>query len=123
MTEWKDRKRGLDAATNTAGTPGSGGPVSIPLGPGEWDEGLGIPLCVVCQGVGYCWIYRKSSTWLTGSPILGRQNRKTRKRARMEGRGIRFHPPVHEDDFAQTYGSSNCLSRPWVPMATELFIN
>lgn len=52
MTEWRDRKRGLDAATGAAGASGSGGPVSIPLGPGEWDEGLGIPLCVVCQGVG-----------------------------------------------------------------------
>jgi dynein light intermediate chain 1 len=52
MTEWRDRKRGLDAATASTGVSGSGGPVSIPLGPGEWDEGLGIPLCVVCQGVG-----------------------------------------------------------------------
>jgi len=50
MTEWKERKRGLDAASG-AGVTSSGGPVSMPLGPGEWDEGLGIPLCVVCQGV------------------------------------------------------------------------
>jgi len=49
MTEWRDRKRGIDGAA--AGTTNSGGPVTIPLGPGEWDEGLGIPLCVVCQGV------------------------------------------------------------------------
>lgn len=48
MTEWRDRKRGIDGAA--AGTTNSGGPVTIPLGPGEWDEGLGIPLCVVCQG-------------------------------------------------------------------------
>ncbi|KAL1971032.1 hypothetical protein VTN77DRAFT_2866 [Rasamsonia byssochlamydoides] len=48
MTEWRDRKRGLDASG--AGVANSGGPVTIPLGPGEWDEGLGIPLCVVCQG-------------------------------------------------------------------------
>lgn len=52
MTEWRDRKRGLD--TNNApagGLSNSSGPVTIPLGPGEWDEGLGIPMCVVCQGV------------------------------------------------------------------------
>ena len=52
MTEWRDRKRGLDANSGAAGNlPNSGGPVTIPLGPGEWDEGLGIPMCVVCQGV------------------------------------------------------------------------
>jgi dynein light intermediate chain 1 len=50
MTEWRDRKRGLDAASG-AGVTSTGGPVAIPLGPGEWDDGLGVPLCVVCQGV------------------------------------------------------------------------
>lgn len=50
MTEWKDKKRGLDP-NSTTGVTNSGGPVTIPLGPGEWDEGLGVPLCVVCQGV------------------------------------------------------------------------
>jgi dynein light intermediate chain 1 len=50
MTEWRDRKRGLDAASGT-GVTNAGGPVTIPLGPGEWDEGLGVPLCIVCQGV------------------------------------------------------------------------
>ncbi|KAJ5665476.1 uncharacterized protein N7477_007924 [Penicillium maclennaniae] len=51
MTEWRDRKRGMDASSAaTGGLPNSGGPVTIPLGPGEWDEGLGIPMCVVCQG-------------------------------------------------------------------------
>lgn len=53
MTEWRDRKRGMDPSSATTGNlPNSGGPVTIPLGPGEWDEGLGIPMCVVCQGVG-----------------------------------------------------------------------
>jgi dynein light intermediate chain 1 len=51
MSEWKDKKRGLDSSS-TPGVANSGGPVTIPLGPGEWDEGLGVPLCVVCQGVG-----------------------------------------------------------------------
>ncbi|KAJ5104904.1 hypothetical protein NUU61_002251 [Penicillium alfredii] len=51
MTEWRDRKRGMDASSAaTGGLSNSGGPVTIPLGPGEWDEGLGIPMCVVCQG-------------------------------------------------------------------------
>lgn len=52
MTEWRDRKRGMDpSSTGAQGLTSSGGPVTIPLGPGEWDEGLGIPMCVVCQGV------------------------------------------------------------------------
>jgi dynein light intermediate chain 1 len=52
MTEWRDRKRGVDSSSGTTGgISASSGPVTIPLGPGEWDEGLGIPMCVVCQGV------------------------------------------------------------------------
>lgn len=52
MTEWRDRKRGVDPSSAAAGgMSNSSGPVAIPLGPGEWDEGLGIPMCVVCQGV------------------------------------------------------------------------
>lgn len=52
MTEWRDRKRGIDPSSAAAGgMSNSSGPVTIPLGPGEWDEGLGIPMCVVCQGV------------------------------------------------------------------------
>ncbi|KAJ5689478.1 hypothetical protein N7462_003870 [Penicillium macrosclerotiorum] len=51
MTEWRDRKRGVDASSGTTtGMSNSSGSVTIPLGPGEWDEGLGIPMCVVCQG-------------------------------------------------------------------------
>lgn len=43
----QDKGRGLggsEASTNAASEH-----VKIPLGPGEWDEPLGIPLCVVCQ--------------------------------------------------------------------------
>lgn len=50
MINWRDRGRGgnaLDGGTiNTAD-----GDVSLPLGPGEWEEALGLPLCVVCQNV------------------------------------------------------------------------
>lgn len=48
MGEWKDRKRGAEGPVASAG----GAAATIPLGPGEWDEGLGLPLCVVCQKVG-----------------------------------------------------------------------
>ncbi|EXJ72207.1 uncharacterized protein A1O5_04711 [Cladophialophora psammophila CBS 110553] len=52
MTAWKERRVGPDAPS---AQPGSGSNVTaaeqksiVPPGPGEWDEGLGIPLCVVC---------------------------------------------------------------------------
>lgn len=52
MVEWRDRKRAMDSSSAGAqGLASSGGPVTIPLGSGEWDEPLGIPMCVVCQGV------------------------------------------------------------------------
>lgn len=47
MTDWTEHKRGGE----TAGGASSSSGTVLPLGPGEWDEGLGIPLCVVCQGV------------------------------------------------------------------------
>ena len=53
MISWRDRGRGgkgLDMGAE-GGPVGGNGDVSLPLGPGEWDEGLGIPLCVVCQNV------------------------------------------------------------------------
>ncbi|KAL1974599.1 hypothetical protein VTN31DRAFT_4803 [Thermomyces dupontii] len=61
MSEWKDRKRGLDSAS--AGVANAGGPVTIPLGPGEWDEGLGVPLCVVCQGADKIEKLEKENGW------------------------------------------------------------
>lgn len=52
MTEWRDRKRGMDPnSIGAQGLASSGSAPTIPLGSGEWDEGLGIPMCVVCQGV------------------------------------------------------------------------
>lgn len=52
MTEWRDRKRGMDPnSVGAQGLASSGGAPTIPLGSGEWDEALGIPMCVVCQGV------------------------------------------------------------------------
>ena len=50
MVEWQQRKRGggvTDSNMNTNTDP----IVTIPLGPGEWDEALGLPLCVVCHHV------------------------------------------------------------------------
>lgn len=54
MLSWRDRGRG--GGTNLDGTtaaPASDGDVALPLGPGEWEDALGLPLCVVCQNVAY----------------------------------------------------------------------
>lgn len=51
MSEWRDRKRGAEGAAVAGGAAGA----TIPLGPGEWDEGLGLPLCIVCQKVSVLW--------------------------------------------------------------------
>ena len=51
MKEWQQRRNG-GTAYNTGGTGSiSDSNVNIPLGQGEWDEPLGLPLCVVCHGV------------------------------------------------------------------------
>ncbi len=53
MLGWRDRGRG-GAGTNLDGTGtavGADGDVALPLGPGEWEDALGLPLCVVCQNV------------------------------------------------------------------------
>lgn len=60
MISWRDRGRGgagtnLDgsgvatAAMSGDGGGGSGDSVALPMGPGEWEDALGLPLSVVCQ--------------------------------------------------------------------------
>ena len=52
MHEWQQRRRGVAAYdSGTGANPGNESNVTIPLGPGEWDEALGLPLCVVCHNV------------------------------------------------------------------------
>jgi len=54
MLSWRDRGRGggtnLDGSGAAAAT--AQGDVALPLGPGEWEDALGLPLCVVCQNAG-----------------------------------------------------------------------
>lgn len=49
MKDWQQRRRGAPyeggASTNNEAA------VNIPLGQGEWDEPLGLPICVTCHGV------------------------------------------------------------------------
>ncbi|KAK3364517.1 dynein light intermediate chain-domain-containing protein [Lasiosphaeria hispida] len=64
MLSWRDRGRG--GGTNLDGTtaiPGSDGDVSIPLGPGEWEDALGLPLCLVCQNAEKMEYLEKTQSW------------------------------------------------------------
>jgi len=51
MISWRDRGRGGNSLDGTGPSTTTEGDVSLPLGPGEWEEALGLPLCVVCQNV------------------------------------------------------------------------
>ena len=49
MKEWQQRRRGGTSYATSDSVGDSN--INIPLGQGEWDEPLGLPLCVVCHGV------------------------------------------------------------------------
>ena len=51
MKEWQQRKRGTSTYDTGASSTANEGNVTLPLSQGEWDEPLGLPLCVVCHGV------------------------------------------------------------------------
>lgn len=51
MISWRERGRGGNSLDGGGANTSSDGDVSLPHGPGEWDEALGLPLCVVCQNV------------------------------------------------------------------------
>lgn len=56
MLQEKDRNLGGEGTTSMEN-------VKIPLGPGEWDEPLGIPLCVVCQNADKIESLEKERGW------------------------------------------------------------
>ncbi|KAI1417342.1 putative motor protein [Hypoxylon sp. FL1857] len=50
MNSWRDRGRtGGSVNLDGTGAVANEGDVALPLGPGEWEDALGLPLCVVCQ--------------------------------------------------------------------------
>jgi dynein light intermediate chain 1 len=51
MISWRDRGRGTTNLDSVGSTVTADGVITLPLGPGELDEALGLPLCVVCQNV------------------------------------------------------------------------
>jgi dynein light intermediate chain 1 len=51
MISWRDRGRGGNSLDGGGVNTSADNDLSLPLGPGEWEEALGLPLCVVCQNV------------------------------------------------------------------------
>ena len=64
MKEWQQRKRGVSTYDAGGSGAGSEGNVTLPLSQGEWDEPLGMPLCVVCHNV------RLANNSIAGGTIL-----------------------------------------------------
>ncbi|KAH8170148.1 dynein light intermediate chain (DLIC) domain-containing protein [Sarocladium implicatum] len=67
MESWKLRGR-TGGSTNLDGTPaatatGTDGDSSLPQGPGEWSDALGLPLCVVCQNAQRMEVLEKNQGW------------------------------------------------------------
>jgi dynein light intermediate chain 1 len=70
IVEWRDRKRRggpVDDDDNNAAASASASSaiddVTLPLGRGEWDEPLGVPLCVVCQNAEHMATLERESGW------------------------------------------------------------
>jgi len=65
MNGWRERGR-TGGSVNLDGTSAgvaAEGNVTIPLGPGEWDEAMGLPLCVVCQNTANIDNLEKTQGW------------------------------------------------------------
>ncbi|EGS22626.1 putative motor protein [Thermochaetoides thermophila DSM 1495] len=64
MLSWRDRGRGgginLDGSMTA---PTADAEPALPLGPGEWEDGLGLPLCVVCQNAEKMEYLEKTQGW------------------------------------------------------------
>lgn len=58
MISWRDRGRGTASFDIGGSNVVADGDITLPLGPGEWDEALGLPLCVVCQNVSVLCVWR-----------------------------------------------------------------
>ena len=51
MKDWQEKKRSASSYEPGGASTSSDANITIPLSQGEWDEPLGLPLCVVCQHV------------------------------------------------------------------------
>lgn len=61
MGQWRERGRG--GPLNLDGTTSAVDGDALPPGPGEWEDALGLPLCVVCQNSEKTDILEKTQGW------------------------------------------------------------
>ena len=85
MVGWRDRGRGGTALDGGGISNAADGDVSLPLGPGEWEEPLGLPLCVVCQNVQDLHL---ADPGADTDICIVRSNRESRKGSIMERRRV-----------------------------------
>lgn len=95
ISSWRERGRtGGSVNLDGTGAVATEGDVALPLGPGEWEDALGLPLCVVCQNV------RRSVTYFHCAALimlLVGKDRLPRKNPGLERRKIRSSPPIFEN--------------------------
>ncbi|RMZ80559.1 hypothetical protein DV737_g2935, partial [Chaetothyriales sp. CBS 132003] len=64
MTAWKERRVGAEWQAQNAELKPKPKPSAIPpLGPGEWDEALGIPLSIVCMRSELIYTHEREADW------------------------------------------------------------
>ncbi|KAI9676100.1 MAG: hypothetical protein M1817_000843 [Caeruleum heppii] len=62
MTRWRNHTQDL-GGRESAGKPPNNESMHLPLGTGEWDEVLGLPLCVVCQNADHMTSLESEQGW------------------------------------------------------------
>ncbi len=105
MLSWRDRGRG--GGTNLDGTgaaTGGEGDVALPVGPGEWEDALGLPLCVVCQNVSCPAVFRLPAARFTAvtNDWIGREDGASREDTGLEGGGSLRRFAVHAECPVET---------------------
>ncbi len=104
MNNWRDRGRtGGSVNLDGTGAVANEGDVALPLGSGEWEDALGLPLCVVCQNVSYTHRKMLGYSTKTGAPV--RKDRLLGKDPGVERREVRSRASVSKDDPIEAYVS------------------
>ncbi len=76
MKDWQQRRRSTSTYETGSSSTGNEGNVTLPLSQGEWDEPLGLPLCVVCHRV-RVFMHSRISSQRLGTRLIESVNRQT----------------------------------------------
>lgn len=61
MKNWRERRKGSHIKNPVEDTTNPS--ITIPLGPGEWDEGLGVPISVICTNAEHIGVFEREYGW------------------------------------------------------------